>query len=149
MNTKRFFLSWLFSSLVMFSLSYLWHGVILNDIARLSYPLGIFLTSSIVVYLILGFLLTRIFTMQFHKHIAKRPFLKGLISGAILGASSYLFALVIGVSFNSSLTPEYILIDILWQIIEQSAGGITVAIVYVWLYDDDLLTILTRKLFGD
>ena len=133
----------------MFSLSYLWHGVFLNDIVRLSYPLGIFMTSSIVAYLILGFLLTKIFLLKFHKHISERPFLKGLISGAILGMVSYLFTLAIGVSFSSSLTTKYILMDILWQIIEQSAGGITVAIVYVWIYDDDPATILTRKFFGD
>lgn len=133
----------------MFSLSYLWHGIFLNDFERLNYPKEIFLTGAIVVYLILGFLLTKIFIMKFPKSIAKRPFLRGIISGVLLGVSTYLFALVIGVSFSSSLTPEYILFDIMWQAFEQSVGGIVVAMVYISIYDGNPIEILARKMFGD
>lgn len=132
----------------MFSLSYLWHGIFLNDLERLSYPKEIFLTGSIITYLILGFLVTKIYLMKFPKQIAKKPLVRGIISGALLGVSTYIVALVIGVSFNSALTPQYILFDILWQTVEQTFGGITVGMIYIWIYDGNPVEVITRKMFG-
>ncbi|MFI5164400.1 MAG: hypothetical protein ACHQHP_04040 [Bacteroidia bacterium] len=149
MNTKRFFLSWIFSSLIMFSLSYLWHGVFLNDLQRLSYPKEIFLTGSVITYLILGFLVTKIYLMKFPKNIAGKPLIRGLISGALLGICTYVVSLVVGVSFNSQLTPGYILFDIAWQTIEQTCGGITVALVYISIYEGNPVEVIGRKMFGD
>mgnify|MGYP001582006710 CR=1 FL=1 len=148
MSTKRFFLSWIVSSLVMFGMSYLWHGVFLNDLERISYPKEIFLTGSIITYLILGFLVTKIYMMKFPKQIARKPLVRGIISGALLGLSTYIVALVIGVSFNSTLTPQYILFDILWQTVEQTFGGITVGLIYIWIYVGNPVEIITRKIFG-
>lgn len=149
MNAKRFFLSWILSSVVMFSLSYLWHGVFLNDLQRISYPKEIFLTGASITYLILGFSVTKIYLLQFPKIIAARPFLRGLLSGAFLGVATYLVALVVGVSFSSELTLQYILFDLLWQMAEQSFGGITVAFVYIYIYEGNPLDVITKKLFGD
>src|SRR3990170_2437991 len=148
MNTKRFFLSWILSSLVMFGLSYLWHGIFLNDLQRLSYPKEIFLTGSVITYLILGFLVTKIYLMKFPKQIARKPLVRGIISGAFLGISTYIVALVIGVSFSNILTPQYILFDILWQTAEQTFGGITVGMIYIWIYDGNPVEVITRKMFG-
>lgn len=148
MTKKGFFLSWLLSSLIMFSLSYLWHGVFLNDLERLSYPKEIFLTGSIITYLILGFIVTKIYLKKFPKQIAKRPLIRGLISGAMLGIATYIVALVIGVSFSNTLTPQYILFDLLWQTVEQTFGGVTVAVVYVSIYDGNPIEIMTRKMLG-
>lgn len=149
MNTKRFFLAWILSAIVMFLLSYLWHGVFLNDLQRLSYPKEIFLTGSIITYLILGFLVTKIYLMNFPKSIAKKPLIRGLISGALLGVCAYIVSLVIGVSFNSQLTLEYILFDLLWQTIEQTCGGISVAFIYIWIYEGNPAEVIGRKMFGN
>ena len=149
MNTKKFFLSWILSAVVMFSLSYLWHGILLNDLQRLSYPKEIFFTGSIITYLILGFLLTKIYLMQFPKTISKKPLIRGLISGAGLGICTYIVSLVIGVSFNSHLTPGYILFDLGWQTAEQTFGGIVVAFVYISIYDGNPAQVITRKILGD
>lgn len=149
MNAKRFFLSWLFSSMVMFSLSYLWHGIILNDLQRLTYPLEIFLTGAVITYLILGFLLTKIYLMKFPSGIAKRPLLRGIISGALLGMATYVVAMVVGVSFSTQLKPEYILFDLMWQTAEQTFGGIAVAFVYIWIYEGNPMEVLVRKITGD
>ena len=149
MKTKKFFFSWLVSSVVMFSLSYLWHGILLNDFQRLSYPKEIFLTGSIITYLILGFLLTRIYQMKFPKYISRKPLLRGIISGALLGIATYIIAMVIGVSFSNELTPKYILFDLLWQAVEQTFGGIAVGMVYISIYEGNPIVIITRKMFGD
>lgn len=148
MNTKRFFLSWLLSSLIMFGLSYLWHGVILNDFARLQYPKEIFLTGSVITYLILGFLVTKIFLMKFPAAIAKKPLTRGMISGALLGIATYIVTLVVGVSFSTTLKTEYILFDMAWQAVEQMIGGITVAFIYISIYEGNPMEVITRKIFG-
>jgi len=148
MNTKRFFLSWILSSLAMFGLSYLWHGIFLNDLERLSYPKEIFLTGSVITYLILGFLLTRIYLMKFPKTIAKKPLIRGIISGAFLGVATYIVTLVVGVSFSTELTPKYILFDMMWQAIEQTVGGIVVAFVYISIYEGNPVEVISRKMFG-
>ncbi|TAL58947.1 MAG: hypothetical protein EPN85_10375 [Bacteroidetes bacterium] len=149
MTTKRFFLSWLLSSLIMFGLSYMWHGVILNDFTRLSYPIEIFLTGSVITYLILGFLVTKIFLMKFPAGIAQKPLTRGIISGASLGIATYIVTLVVGVSFSTTLTTEYILFDLLWQTIEEMIGGITVAFIYISIYEGNPVEIITRKMFGE
>ena len=148
MNTKRFFLSWLLSALIMFGVSYVWHGVFLNDFERLNYPKEIFLTGSVITYLILGFLVTQLFLMRFPKSIARKPMLRGIISGVLLGIATYVVSLVIGVSFSSALTTKYILFDILWQAVEQMCGGITVAFVYISIYEGNPIEVISRKMFG-
>jgi hypothetical protein len=132
----------------MFGASYVWHGVILNDFARLNYPKEIFLTGSVITYLILGFLVTQIYLMKFPKIIAKKPLTRGIISGVMLGMAVYVVSLVIGVSFSSALTTKYILFDILWQSVEQMFGGITVAFVYISIYEGNPVEVITRKMFG-
>jgi Zn-dependent protease len=149
MNTKRFFLAWILSALVMFSLSYLWHGVFLNDLQRLSYPKEIFLTGSIITYLILGFLVTKIYLMKYPKAIARKPLIRGLISGAALGMCTYIVSLVVGVSFNNSLTLGNILFDFSWQTLEQTSGGVSVAFIYIWIYEGNPVEVIGRKMFGD
>lgn len=149
MNAKVFSLSWILSSLIMFGLSYIWHGVVLNDFERLVYPREIFLTGSIITYLILGFLVTRMFLMQFPKQLATKPLLRGMLSGALLGLATYIVTLVVGVSFSTTLTTQYILFDMCWQAIEQMMGGITVAFVYISIYEGNPMEIITRKMFGN
>ncbi|MBI4946317.1 MAG: hypothetical protein HY840_07945 [Bacteroidetes bacterium] len=149
MNTTRFLLSWILSALVMFSLSYLWHGVFLNDLQRLSYPKGIFLTGCIITYLILGFLVTKIYLMNYPKSIARKPLVRGLIAGSVLGVCTYIVSLVVGVSFNYTLTLGNILFDLLWQTVEQTFGGVVVAFVYIWIYEGNPVEVIGRKMFGD
>ena len=149
MNAFRFSLAWIAGSLIMFVLSYLWHGVFLNDLERLSYPKEIFLTGAIITYLILGFLLTKIYLMKFPKVIAKKPIVRGIISGAALGIATYIVSLVVGVSFSTEMKPTYILFDLLWQTAEQTFGGIIVGFVYVWIYDGNPIQVISRKMMGD
>ena len=85
--------------------------------------------------------------MKFPKTIARKPIVRGLISGACLGVATYIVALVIGVSFSTELKPQYILFDLLWQTVEQTVGGITVGIIYIWIYEGNPVEVITRKMF--
>jgi hypothetical protein len=131
---KRFILSWLFSALSMFGISYAWHGIFLNDISHLQYPMGVFLVASIV-YLFIGFVLTKVFSSQFVHNAFRNFFTRGLICGAILGLLFYMIALVMGISFSNSITLSSILFDVPWQIFEQAFGGLIVATVYALVYE--------------
>jgi hypothetical protein len=132
---KRFMIGWLLSSVTMFSLSYVWHGVILNDYAILAYPFQIYLVSAAIVYLVIGFLLTRIFIAEFLDKISIKAIPRGLASGAALGIIVYMVALVVGVTFNYGMDIKYLLLDVAWQAVEQCFGGLVVGLVYIFVFE--------------
>jgi hypothetical protein len=135
MLSKRVIISWIFASLSMFGISYTWHGIFLNDIANLNYPLGIFLVSSSIVYLVLGFVLVKIFTHSLIVRHIRNFFARGLVCGAGLGLFMYMLALVFGVTFTKNTTLSSILVDIPWQMFEQAFGGLLVATIYTLIYE--------------
>lgn len=147
MRVQLFFISWICSSVIMFSLSYFWHGVFLNDFQRLNYPKELFLTGSVITYMILGFIIAKIYSLDFTKKINRQPILKGVLVGMILGVITYLVSRVTGISFNSEVKLEYMLVDALWQVIEQTIGGIAVGLVYVILYHGDPQEIVSKNMF--
>jgi len=128
---KRFMLGWIFSSILMFGFSYLWHGVVLNDYSTINYPLGVYLVSAGIVYLVIGFLLNRIFIAEFIDRFSQKPMARGLLSGLALGVVVYMVALVVGVTFTKGLDIKYLLLDVCWQAIEQAVGGLVVGVVYM------------------
>lgn len=132
---KRFYLGWIFSSILMFACSYLWHGIVLNDYSLINYPLGIYLVSAAVVYLVIGFLLNRIFVAEFLDRFSQKAVPRGLLSGVTLGVIVYMIALVVGVTFTKGLDPKYMLLDVIWQAIEQSVGGLVVGLVYLLVFE--------------
>lgn len=139
MATKKFVISWFASAIIMFIFSYLWHGVMLNDVSMLRYPFGLFLLFASIVYLIAGAVLAKAFTLEIFSRFAKHPFLKGLIVGAICGVLLYIISIVVGVSYTKNLSREYMLIDICWQMIEQAIGGLVVGLVHVFVWDDSMI----------
>ncbi len=136
MLTKRFFISWIASSIVMFALCYAWHGVFLTDFSRLSYPIGIFLFFAVFVYLIIGFLAAKAIDIkQLEVKFKRNPLLRGLITGASLGFSLFIITSVIGVSFSTGSKLENLLLDGCWQTIEQGVGGIVVGLAHYFVFD--------------
>jgi hypothetical protein len=130
---RKVLFSWIIASVLMFSISYLWHGVILNDFNRLDYPKSVYLTASIIAYLIIGFVVARIYDVQLLDKFEKKPLLRGVIGGAASGFVIYLIAFVIGISFGGRKL-EYILMDVIWQIIEQGVGGLAVGYCHIIMH---------------
>lgn len=128
-------MGWIFSSIFMFGLSYLWHGLVLNDYSLISYPIGIYLASAGVVYLVIGFLLNRIFIAEFLDRYSTRAVPRGLLAGVSLGIIVYMTALVIGVTFTKGLDLKYLVLDVIWQAIEQCCGGLVVGLVYLLVFE--------------
>lgn len=136
MISKRFFISCLASSLIMFILSYVWHGIILTDFSRLSYSKHLFLFFAALVYLIIGFVVAKSIDFKIlEKHFKRKPILRGAISGAICGVAFFLIATVVGVSFSTGSKLENMLLDVTWQTIEQTIGGVVVGLTHIFIYD--------------
>jgi H+/Cl- antiporter ClcA len=136
MFSKRFFISWISSSLVMFLLSYAWHGLFLTDFDRLTYPKGIYLIFAALVYMLIGFVVARAIDYKgLEKNFKRKPLLRGLISGAACGIAFFLIATVVGVSFSTGSTLENLVLDITWQFIEQGLGGLAVGVVHIFVFD--------------
>lgn len=131
MPLRRYILlPWLLSSLVMYGLSYVWHGLILNDLADLRIPLTLYFILAAVVYLILGLGLT----IGVHKAIQYEwvslkgafPFVSMLMA-AVVGFFVYLVIFVLGMSFAKS-GAVHVVVDALWQMVEQAVGGLVVSL---------------------
>jgi len=121
MLKKEFLIVWVISSLSMLGLSYVWHFVVLNDYINVKLPFASFLLLQAMVYCVIGFILTFVYH---YTHTKKKLKYKGVVIGAVLGFFIYLIAYVLGISFNSTGAREmaYVM-DFMWQMSEQAAGG--------------------------
>jgi len=131
MYSKKFYLSWIICAVVMYLMSYAWHGLVLNDLAKLDYPRDVYLGLSALAYLIVGFILT---LLVYQIPDARSSYLNGLKVGVICGVVIYLLAFVFGISFKTAFDIKVILFDLGWQSVEQGAGGIISGFVYRVLY---------------
>lgn len=129
-------LAWIAAAVVMFGCSYFWHGVILNDYERLNYPKGIFLVAAGCVYLFIAFLLTRLFHISLIDKITLHPLLRGPIAGVGTGLMVYMIAIVVGITINHQADFQYMLFDVLWQLIEQAIGGLIVGLVFFFVFEN-------------
>ena len=116
----------------MFGLSYLWHGVMLNDYARMNYPLESFLFISFGAYLLISAALT---ALNHYVNTGKKKILTGGLIGVVFGLFLYLIAFVLDISYHSSRTIDHILVDFFWQAIEQGFGGLCCGLVFQFYMD--------------
>ncbi|MBZ0206969.1 MAG: hypothetical protein K8H89_11640 [Flavobacteriales bacterium] len=118
------------SSAVMLGISYAWHGLALTDISDLRVDPWLYLGLSSLAYLCIGLILT----LTIHFLIArewlslKTAFqLKAMLVGGGVGVLVYLVMLLSGLSFASHGI-EHVVVDLIWQIIEQGIGGLMVSL---------------------
>lgn len=127
---RHIYVPWLFSSILMFLLSYLWHGIILSDLQELGIPKTLYLVLSAMLYILIGFALT----LAVHKAIQYEfislkgafPFMSFLL-GAAVGFVVFLVIFVLGFSFTKHGV-VHVVVDILWQMLEQGLGGLAVSL---------------------
>jgi len=130
---RHILLPWLFSTVVMFGLSYVWHGLVLNDLSDLKdlhVPLAKYLVMAGTTYLVLGLVLT----IGIHKGIQfewislKGPFpFTAFLVGSALGLVVYLLLFASGMSFAKP-GMVHMVADAIWQMFEQGVGGLMVSL---------------------
>lgn len=130
----RFFLSWIVSAIVMFSLFYLWHGVFLNDFIRIQFPITLFIIFAAFTYLIFSLAIYALYESVLMKKI-KNFFLRGLITGAISGFIFFMIATVVNISLSKHLSMQHLFIDCIWQITEQILGTMFILLFKVLIHD--------------
>jgi hypothetical protein len=131
---RKFFISWLVCFVVMYGLSYAWHGIVLNDFIKISYPKDVFLLIAGLVYFVIALLIT-VLTYMFKR--IKDSFKYGAFIGAGAGILIYSIAFLFGISFNAVIDPKLIAFDLAWQTFEQGFGGLVCAWVYRSMYQGE------------
>jgi hypothetical protein len=127
----KFFLSWLLCFVAMYGISYVWHGVVLNDFLKISYPKDVFMIVAGVVYFIIALVIT-ILTYALKK--IKDSFKYGIAVGAASGIFIYAVAFLLGISFNAVIDVKMIAFDLGWQTFEQGFGGLICGWTYRIMY---------------
>ena len=138
MFQKRFFGSWMFATSGMFILSYIWHGLILSDFDGLTYPKRLFTLVVVLIYIIVGYAVTKSFSIPYLAvKYKKRPLKRGFWGGALIGFILFLVTTAVGVSFSTVYSFKHLLYDSVWQIMEQGMGGVIVAFGHIMIYEPD------------
>jgi uncharacterized membrane protein len=119
----RFYLSWIIAAVLMYVAFYMWHGVFLNDLSRISFSKALFLSLAALVYLVISFLLYRTYESKLLEKYVSQPILRGVVSGFFIGFILFSIVTVLGISFTKNVNFTYILADCAWQIAEQIIGG--------------------------
>jgi len=122
----RYLVAFLLSTTVMIISSLLWHGILLNDLRNIPQPEELFFSLWVLLYLVIGLILCLAINLL-KANLSFR--IKPWLVGALLGFFLYLVAFVMGISFKTTGT-EHIVVDFLWQMIEQGLGGAIVGFVY-------------------
>ncbi|HWY37627.1 MAG TPA: hypothetical protein VNY73_03645 [Bacteroidia bacterium] len=121
----------------MYLLFYIFHGVLTNDILKISIPKTVFLSISAVVYLLLSFGMCILLDATFFKNEIKSVYTRALITGPVIAIFLYAVALVVGVSFSAKFTLVNMLVDVAWQIVEQTLGTVIIAFIKVITFTPD------------
>lgn len=127
---RRILCPWLLSAVVMFGLSYVWHGLALTDLDELRIPLAGYLALSGLAYLVIGLGITfAVHQAILHEWISlKRAFpLTSMLVGMVIGFIVYLLAYVFGMSFTDRGV-THVVADAVWQMVEQGIGGLMVSL---------------------
>jgi len=130
----RFYLSWLLSSLVMFTLFYVWHGVFLNDFKRIQFPLFWFQLFAAFTYLLFGIALYLIFESALLKKV-RNVFVRGVVSGFVLGFTAFMVASIVNISLTRHLSMQHMMIDCIWQMIEQVIGAMVIVLLKLLIHE--------------
>jgi hypothetical protein len=135
MRSPRFYIGWIISALLMYILFYVFHGILTNDLLKISLPRTVFLAVAAIVYLLLGFGMNVLIDASFFKKEVKNVYSRALIAGPIVGIFMYAVALIVGVSFSAKFTLINMVVDVCWQIVEQTVGIVAIALVKIITFD--------------
>ncbi len=119
----------------MYVAFYVWHGLFLNDLNRISFPLVIFLGLAALVYLVISFVLYRTYESKFLTKYVSQPMLRGVVSGLILGFVLFAVVAVLGISFTNYVSATYLMADCAWQIVEQIIGGLIIGLGKIIIFE--------------
>lgn len=113
-------------AILMFILSYSWHGMLLNDLKFIKYDLKTFLGLLGLAYLLIAALLSLLL-------LAYQPEEQKVVKHFLISASSGVILYAIVWLSGSSLSGRDLtndLVNLCWQILEQGMGGLVISVYY-------------------
>ena len=60
---------------------------------------------------------------------------KGILSGFVIGFILFAVVAVLGISFTKHINTTYLLADCVWQIVEQTIGGVIIGFGKLFLFE--------------
>lgn len=135
MVSFRFFVSWIAAALLMYLAFYFWHGIYLDEIRGISYSKTLFYIFAAFTYLVISFLLYKIYELKLLKKIFTNIFIRGLVAGVLMAGVVFVITHVTDVGFGKSVTLKHLILDASWQTVEQCIGGFIVALGQLFIYD--------------
>jgi hypothetical protein len=133
LNT-RFYVSWILGSVLMYSLFYMWHGVFLNDFKKISFPFTWLIIFTSIAYITISFLLYAVYESKPMKNVYNF-FVRGIFSGLLLGFVIFAISTVVTISISRHLSAQHLMLDCVWQMVEQTIGGLLLGLVRVFVTD--------------
>ncbi len=119
---KRILISTLLAMVVMMILSFVWHGIILNDFKNMTLAMPVFIFLSAIVYFLISLVINFIlYKIEFQDHHTS----KRILLGGIIGFSIYLIVFILGLSYEER-GMKHIISDFGWQMFEQGIGALAV-----------------------
>jgi hypothetical protein len=112
----------------MYAAFYFWHGVFLNDLNNITFSKALFLLLAALVYLVISYVLYRVYEMRLLNKFVSSTFFRGILSGIILGFILFAIITVLGISFTRHMNMKYMMADCAWQIAEQVLGGLIISL---------------------
>ncbi|HXB42204.1 MAG TPA: hypothetical protein VNZ49_16815 [Bacteroidia bacterium] len=135
MRNPRFFVGWLISAALMYVLFYVFHGILTNDLLKISMPKTAFLTVAGIVYLVLAFGMSVLLDATFFKKEIKSTYTRAFIAGPVVGIFLYAVAVTVGISFSAKFTMINMMVDVGWQIVEETLGILLIAFIKIIAFD--------------
>lgn len=133
LNT-RFFVSWILGSVLMYTLFYTWHGVFLNDFKKISFPFTWLIIFTSIAYITISFLLYAVYESKPMKNIYNF-FIRGIFSGLLVGFVIFVVSTVVTISISRNLSAQHLMLDCVWQMVEQTLGGLLLGLVKMFVVD--------------
>jgi len=128
MFSKRFFISFLSSAVVMFLLSGLWHMKLMGAFYAKYAPSGAPEHPN-MVFIIFGYVLLAFVMTVLYEYFATKTLHTGIILGLLAGFIWVTPHAVIGVG-ALGMPIESMLVDGLWHIVEEGVGGCVIGYLY-------------------
>jgi len=131
---SRFFVSWILGSVLMYALFYMWHGIFLNDFKKITFPFSWLIIFTSIAYITISFVLYAVYESKPMKNVYNF-FLRGALSGVLVGFIIFVVSTVVTISISRNLSAQHLMLDCVWQMAEQSIGGLFLGVVKVFVID--------------
>ena len=138
MFSKRFILSVLFCAAIMCVLSYVWHGIILTDFIKLNRSKGKLLLFTSFISFATAIVMVKLYDLEImHQYFKKSPIIRGVLVGLVCGLLFFFVSRLSGYTFNTTGEFKQTLVDIIWQVFEQTVGGFVIGIIFIFQYQPE------------